>query len=160
MRDPSTGRRISRPNDPSEIQRVAAPHLRIISDETFRAAQKRKSERAHVNPGARKRAKRLLSGLLRCGCCGGGMSAASTGERTRIVCTGDVRASWRCEIAGITISMGSSVVSLMVYALSLGPARQSPISSKSTMPSARGVEGRQKAIQSILNIAWRSRNVI
>src|SRR5262249_43651476 len=87
VRDPSTGRRISRPNDPREIQRVAAPHLRIISDETFRAAQKRKSERAHVNPGARKRAKRLLSGLLRCGCCGGGMSAASTGERPRIVCT-------------------------------------------------------------------------
>jgi site-specific DNA recombinase len=87
MRDPSTGRRIIRPNDPSEIQRVSAPHLRIISDETFQAAQRRKSERAHASPGTRKRAKRLLSGLLRCGCCGGGMSAASTGGRTRIVCT-------------------------------------------------------------------------
>ena len=87
IRDPSTGRRISRPNDRSEVRRVSAPHLRIISDETFRDAQKRKSERAHVNPGTRKRAKRLLSGLLRCGCCGGGMSAASTGGRTRIVCT-------------------------------------------------------------------------
>jgi site-specific DNA recombinase len=87
IRDPSTGRRISRPNDPSEIRRVSAPHLRIISDETFQAAQKRKSERAHASPGTQKRAKRLLSGLLRCGCCGGGMSAASTGGRTRIVCT-------------------------------------------------------------------------
>jgi site-specific DNA recombinase len=87
MRDPSTGRRISRANDPSEIQRVAAPHLRLITDETFRAAQERKAERAHVNPGRRKRAKRLLSGLLRCGCCGSGMSAASTGGRVRIVCT-------------------------------------------------------------------------
>ncbi|MBV8112340.1 MAG: zinc ribbon domain-containing protein [Hyphomicrobiales bacterium] len=53
----------------------------------FQAAQKRKSERAHASPRTRKRAKRLLSGLLRCGCCGGGMSAASTGARTRIVCT-------------------------------------------------------------------------
>jgi site-specific DNA recombinase len=87
MRDPSTGRRISRPHDPSDIRRVSAPHLRIISDETFQAAQKRKSERAQASPGIRKRAKRLLSGLLRCGCCGGGMSAASTGGRTRIVCT-------------------------------------------------------------------------
>jgi hypothetical protein len=57
IRDPSTGRRISRPNDPSEIRRVSAPHLRIISDETFQAAQKRKSERAHASPGTRKRGK-------------------------------------------------------------------------------------------------------
>jgi site-specific DNA recombinase len=87
LRDPATGRRISRPNDPTEVQRVAAPHLRIITDGTFRAAQARKAERAHVSPSKRKRAKRLLSGLLRCGCCGSGMSVASTSERVRIVCT-------------------------------------------------------------------------
>src|SRR5262249_61588901 len=97
VRDPSTGRRISRPNDPREIQRVAAPHLRIISDETFRAAQKRKSERAHVNPGARKRAKRLLSGLLRCGCCGGGMVAAGPRGRPPVVVTREDEARTRGE---------------------------------------------------------------
>ena len=96
MRDPSTGRRISRPNNTAEVQRTAAPHLRIIDDETFRAAQQRKSERAHLSPGQRRRAKRLLSGLLRCGSCGGGMSAASTGGRARIVCT-KMRESEACE---------------------------------------------------------------
>jgi site-specific DNA recombinase len=87
VRDPSTGRRISRPNKASEHQRVEAPHLRIISPELFKAAQERKIERARASQHTRKRAKRLLSGLLRCGCCGGGMSVASTGHRARIVCT-------------------------------------------------------------------------
>jgi hypothetical protein len=87
VRDPSTGRRISRPNQSSEHYRVEAPHLRIISPELFKAVQERKKERAHASPHIRKRAKRLLSGLLRCGCCSGGMSVASTGQRTRIVCT-------------------------------------------------------------------------
>jgi site-specific DNA recombinase len=87
VRNPSTGRRVSRPNAASEHQRVAAPHLRIISPELFKAAQERKTERAHVSYHTRKRAKRLLSGLLRCGCCGGGMSVASTGQRARVVCT-------------------------------------------------------------------------
>jgi site-specific DNA recombinase len=87
MRDPSTGRRVSRPNEASEHQRVNASHLRIISTELFKAAQERKTERAHASHHTRKRAKRLLSGLLRCGCCGGGMSVASTRQRARIVCT-------------------------------------------------------------------------
>lgn len=96
MRDPSTGRRISRPNDPAEVQRIAVPHLRIVDDEVFQAAQQRKSERARISPGQRKAAKRLLSGLLRCGCCGGGMSAGGAGKRARIVCT-KMRGSGTCE---------------------------------------------------------------
>ena len=64
MRDPSTGRRISRPNDPSEIQRAAAPHLRIISDETFQTTQKRKSERARART-REPRPARCRTGALR-----------------------------------------------------------------------------------------------
>ncbi len=96
VRDPSTGRRLSRPNKASEHQRVEAPHLQIISPELFKAVQERKEERARISHHTRKRAKRLLSGLLRCGRCGGGMSVASTGERPRIVCT-KLHESGTCE---------------------------------------------------------------
>jgi len=96
VRDPSTGRRVIRPNDGGEHHRVDAPHLRIVSAELFKAAQEVKAARANVSYHMRKRAKRLLSGLLRCGSCGGGMSAASTSQRTRIVCT-RMRESDSCE---------------------------------------------------------------
>jgi site-specific DNA recombinase len=96
VRDPSTGKRVSRPNEASAHQRVEAPHLRIIPAELFRGAQERKAKRFKASPSARKRAKRLLTGLLRCGCCGGGMSVASTSKRPRIVCT-KMREAGSCE---------------------------------------------------------------
>jgi site-specific DNA recombinase len=51
------------------------PELRIVDEETFRAAQAiERSHGQHPAHHARKPA-RLLSGLLKCGCCGGGMPA-------------------------------------------------------------------------------------
>jgi site-specific DNA recombinase len=87
VRDPNTGRRLSRPNPTCEHQRAEALHLRIIEPADFRAARVRKATRAQASPQDRVRPKRLLSGLLRCGCCSAGMSASSTGTRARIVCT-------------------------------------------------------------------------
>lgn len=73
VRDPDTGRRISRPNPESEWQQVEAPELAIVEPETWEAAQARKIGRGTAGRPHRKR-KRILSGLLRCGCCGRGMS--------------------------------------------------------------------------------------
>jgi site-specific DNA recombinase len=53
--------------------------LRIVDDATFNAAQAVKNNRRHnATPGTVQMArapKRVFSGLIKCGCCGGGMSS-------------------------------------------------------------------------------------
>lgn len=72
VKDPTTGKRLSRPNQASKHKRAAAPHLRIIDDETWAAV--RAKRRGIVKPTMH-RVPRLLSGLLRCPVCGGGMGS-------------------------------------------------------------------------------------
>ncbi len=86
IKDPDTGRRISRLNPKSEWKTVEVPHLRIVDEEAFDDVAAVKA----ASPDHRKsiKAKRLLSGLLRCGACGAGMSIqGKMGRVTRIVCT-------------------------------------------------------------------------
>jgi hypothetical protein len=85
VKDPSTGRRVSRPNPESEWIRTEVPDLRIVDDALWRAAKDRQAELAKqfepTTIGVREaRAKRihtlrrpafLLSGLHTCGCCAG-----------------------------------------------------------------------------------------
>jgi site-specific DNA recombinase len=88
VRDPDTGQRIWRYKDQSEWQRNEAPHLRIIDDAVFDEAQRLRGQRARVHGRARSAPKRILSGLLRCGACGAGMSKKDNDHgRPRIVCT-------------------------------------------------------------------------
>jgi DNA invertase Pin-like site-specific DNA recombinase len=76
LKDPSTGKRVSRYNPESEWIRQSVPDLRIVPQELWDAAKARQSEldKRSGNLGARKRPQYLLSGLLVCGCCGGGYS--------------------------------------------------------------------------------------
>ncbi|MDF3809961.1 MULTISPECIES: recombinase family protein [Rhodopseudomonas] len=85
VKDPATGRRVSRPNPESQWIRTEVPHLRIVDDELWNAARSRQKQIAELfgpNPANTRegRAKRLhlasrpvslLSGLLTCGGCGG-----------------------------------------------------------------------------------------
>lgn len=85
VKAPDTGKRVSRENPESEWQRVEAPHLRIVSDELWQAAHGKM--RYTATPHKRK-TKRLLTGLLRCGCCGAGMSMKDIHRGTiRIMCS-------------------------------------------------------------------------
>lgn len=88
VKDPDTGRRISRPNAESEHHTAAAPHLAIIDADLFGAAQSVRQDRA-IGPVAQvRKPKHPLSGLLRCGACGGGMSVKDKDHgRVRIHCT-------------------------------------------------------------------------
>jgi site-specific DNA recombinase len=87
MRNPDTGKRISRVRPEVEWQRSSAAHLRIVDDETFEKAQRLRIQRSRV-VNLRAKPKRILSGLLRCGACGGGMSKKDTAaRRPRIICT-------------------------------------------------------------------------
>lgn len=93
IRDPETGRRIGRSNDEGERREVEAPHLAIVDREAFDQALTAMSARAKLQRGGTfvRRPKRLLSGLLRCGHCGGGMSVHDrVGSAIRIRCSRSV----------------------------------------------------------------------
>lgn len=93
VKDPNTGRRVSRPNPESEWKTADAPELRIVPDELFEAVQAQIAGRSHgsrpENVGIHKRPKHLLSGLLKCGACGSGMSRMGNDKsgRTRLRCS-------------------------------------------------------------------------
>lgn len=82
-------KRVIRPRDKSEHVTREEPEYRIVDEETFWAVQRLKEERAHVPPPKQRKAKRLLSGLLRCGCCGSGMSVKGRDKtgKMRIQCS-------------------------------------------------------------------------
>ena len=90
VKDPDTGKRLSRSNPPDEWQWVDVPELRIVDDELFDRVQElmKPTTRAPRETGALKRPKRLLSGLLKCAC-GSGMSTKGKDKtgRERIVCS-------------------------------------------------------------------------
>lgn len=85
VKDPATGKRVSRPNPESQWIRIEVPHLKIVDDELWQAARARQQQISALfgpNPANTRegRAKRLhlanrpvslLSGLLTCGCCRG-----------------------------------------------------------------------------------------
>lgn len=82
VKDPRTGRPVTRLNPEAEWIRGEAPHLRIVSDKLWQAAKRQQqalaasyagikaAAQARTLHGARRPAY-LLSGLLECGCCGG-----------------------------------------------------------------------------------------
>jgi DNA invertase Pin-like site-specific DNA recombinase len=84
VKDPDTGKRISRPNVKSAWQLTDVPGLAIIARELFDAAQSRKEARARSHPSEQRRPRHMLSGLLRCGACGAGMSTNGRDKSGRI----------------------------------------------------------------------------
>ena len=93
VKDPLTGKRVSRPNPRDQQVQAAIPNLRIIPDELFDAVQRKLNARSHQyrtdNIAVHRRPKRLLSGLLKCGACGSGMSVYGHDKsgRTRVRCS-------------------------------------------------------------------------
>ena len=85
VKDPSTGKRVSRINPPEKWIRSEVTHLRIVDDGLWNAVRARQKDIAirfeATAEGVRKAKARklhekkrpvsLLSGLLTCGCCGG-----------------------------------------------------------------------------------------
>ena len=88
IKDPDTGRRVSRPNPPEDWKRTDVPNIAIIDQELFEAAQQCKAARTRDAPQKQRKAKFLLSGLLKCGCCGGGLSMKDRDHgRVRVHCS-------------------------------------------------------------------------
>ena len=76
LKDPDTGKRLSRLNPESEWIIHDVPKLRIIDDTIWEKAQALKSRYASYAGNRRQTKKRLLSGLAKCGLCGGNMTIA------------------------------------------------------------------------------------
>jgi DNA invertase Pin-like site-specific DNA recombinase len=85
-KNPKTGKRVARPNPPDRWERVEVPELRVVDDELWFSAKARQQSlrqtmgkalpRSHGSAAGNRlneahRPRFLLSGLLRCGCCGG-----------------------------------------------------------------------------------------
>jgi hypothetical protein len=118
-KDPDTGKRVSRPNPESEWVIQEVPELRIIDQNLWDAVKARQAQLA-LEPGAkpgdnlplndRRRPKHLFTGLVKCGCCGGGYSMISkdmlgyTNARTKGTC--DNRLNIRCDTLEATILNG------------------------------------------------------
>jgi DNA invertase Pin-like site-specific DNA recombinase len=85
IKDPTTGKRQARMNPPAQWVRQDVPELRIVSDALWKEAKARQTHvrrtLTHDDAGIRsERARRpvyLLSGLIKCGNCGGGFSIVS-----------------------------------------------------------------------------------
>lgn len=101
LKDPDTGKRVSRPNPETDWVIQDVPDLRIVDQNLWDAVRKRQEELA-LEPGTlpgdnrilneRRRPKHLFTGLVKCGCCGGGYSMISkdmlgcTNARTKGTC--------------------------------------------------------------------------
>jgi site-specific DNA recombinase len=69
--DPETRKKRIRPMPPDTWTSVPAPQLRIIDDASWNAVSQRRRRFDGVRTEQQRRPKRLLSGLVRCGVCGG-----------------------------------------------------------------------------------------
>jgi len=88
VKDPETGRRVSRVNPSDKWQRAAAPHLAIVEPDTFNQVQQKIGEVGKAPAWKARGPKALLAGLIKCGCCGAGMSIKDrSAGRARIHCS-------------------------------------------------------------------------
>src|SRR5687767_10601889 len=90
VKNPDTGKRISRLNPKAEWITKEIPSLRILSDEIWNAAKDRQSATRRTitragNIGFARRPQYLFSGLSKCGVCGAGFIMAG---RNRLACFG------------------------------------------------------------------------
>ena len=84
VKNPDTGKRVSRLNPATEWMRKEVAGLRIVSDELWEDAKLRQERGRHAvrtagNPAGARRPQYLFSGLTKCGVCGAGfIMTAST----------------------------------------------------------------------------------
>lgn len=77
LKDPATGKRVSRANPESEWLRQDVPDLRIVDEELWHRVQRLRESKGGSRPHEKRRPQRLLSGLIYCGCCGAKFNVAT-----------------------------------------------------------------------------------
>ncbi len=88
VKDPSTGRRISRVNADDAVETIDAPHLRIVDEELFQAVKDLKKSKSGAHARHVQKNKRVLSGLLKCSECGGSLVINGADRNgPRVICS-------------------------------------------------------------------------
>lgn len=79
IKDPETGKRVSKPNPPDALIVKDVPAMRIVDDELWNATKKLQGEinRKDTPLWKKNRPKTIFSQLMKCGCCGGGYTMIS-----------------------------------------------------------------------------------
>ncbi len=79
IKNPDTGKRVSRLNDEKDWIRKDVPELRIIEQDLWDKVKEKQGEirKQHTEFWGKQRPKNLFSYLLKCNCCGGGYSKVS-----------------------------------------------------------------------------------
>lgn len=77
VKNPDTGRRQARPNPPGEWLTQPAPQLRIVDAALWQDVQSRRRAIARQGFAQGPRPKHLLTGLVKCGICGGSYTVTS-----------------------------------------------------------------------------------
>ena len=98
VKNPDSGKRVSRLNPESEWMSRSVPQLRIVPDEIWAAAKARQQHTRHAVKtagviGVAKRPQYLFSGLTKCGICGAGFIMSG---KNRLGCFG-ARDQGRCD---------------------------------------------------------------
>ena len=98
VKNPDTGKRVSRLNPEAEWMRKEVAGLRIVPDDLWTAAKSRQRQTRHTMKtagalGAAKRPQYLFSGLTKCGICGAGVIMSG---KNRLGCFG-ARDQGRCD---------------------------------------------------------------
>ena len=113
VKDPKSGKRVARPNAMALWEIVEVPRFRILDDDLWEAVKRRQRDNSYAvrrddRGNALNRAHRrkfLLSGLLRCSCCGGGFTVVARDRygcathRSKGTCSNSATVS-RLEIEG------------------------------------------------------------
>ena len=97
VKNPATGKVVTRKADPDDLITAQVPHLRIIDQKLWEAAHKLRNERGNKKFGASGQVQRavvprrqhLLAGLLRCAECNGGMIVTASDRHgvKRVTCS-------------------------------------------------------------------------
>ncbi len=86
IKDPSTGKRVSRVNPESEWIIKEAPDLQIIDDELWQTVITLKASKSRGAVTHVRKPKHVFTGLIKCGCCGGSYTIFTT---NRLMCAGN-----------------------------------------------------------------------
>ncbi len=84
VRDPITRKRVSRVNPPSQWTTQELPDLRIVNEDSWQRVQDWRASNSDKPAREQRKPTRLLSGLVRCGACGGSFTIVS---KDRMGCT-------------------------------------------------------------------------
>jgi hypothetical protein len=79
IKDPDSRKRQARPNPPEAWITIDVPSLRIVDEQMWNAVKARQGALNTRILIHRRRPQHLLSGLIKCGCCGSGMSVLGQG---------------------------------------------------------------------------------